>query len=113
MLYVEADLSRRTCRSEHVEAVKVVEAVEVLTLLKLDNLPIVGWIIPPSLRNNGLHCIFVQVRKLVGYFSSIVPFSLRRELPNFMHLKQGNGVHPCKVYALSHNGVKKKRFLKI
>ena len=41
----------------------------------------VDWIIPPSLKNNGIHCVFVQVRKLVGYFSSRVPFSLHRVSP--------------------------------
>ena len=79
----------------------------------LDNLPTTGWIIPPSLRNNGIHCVFVQVRKLVVYFSSRVPFSLCRELYSFSHLKQGNGVHPCMACASSHNGITKKRFLNI
>ena len=74
---------------------------------------VVGWIIPPSLRNNGLHCVFVQVRKLVGYFNSRVPFSLHGELSRFIHLKKGNGVHPCMAYVLSHNGVTKKKFLNI
>ena len=98
MLYVEADLSREAnVLNEHVEA----------------DLSAPSWIIPPSLRNNGLHCVFVQVRKLVGYFSSRVPFSLCRELSGFSHLKQGNGVHPCKAYVSSHNDVTNKRFLNI
>ena len=83
------------------------------TLSKFDDMPTVCWIIPPSLRNNGLHCVFVQVRKFVGCFSSRVPFSLHGELSSFSHLKQGNGVRPCMAYASSHNGVAKKRFLKI
>ena len=77
------------------------------------NLLAVGWIIPPSLRNNGLHCVFIQVRKLFGYFSSRVPFSLHGELSRFTYLKQGNGFFPCVPYASFHNGVTKKRFLKI
>ena len=88
MMYVEADLSK-------------------------ENLLVAGRIIPPSLRNNGLHCGFIQVRKLVGYFNSRVPFSLRGELPRFSHLKQGNGVCPCMAYASSHNGVTKERSLNI
>ena len=75
------------------------------------NLPTTGWIIPPSLRNNGLHCVFIQVRKLVGYFNSRVPFTLHREFSSFSHLKQGNGFRPCMVYASSHDGVAKKRLL--
>ena len=81
--------------------------------LSKENLLAAGWIIPPSLRNNGLHCVFIQVRKLVGYFSSRVPFSLRGELSSFRHLKQGNGFPLCMAYASSHNGVAKKRFMKI
>ena len=97
-------MSRRACRGE---------SVEVLTIFKLDNMPTAWWIISPSLRNNGIHCVFVQVRKSFGYFSSGVPFSLHGELSFFSHLKQGNGVRPCKVYASSHNGVTKKRFMNI
>ena len=76
-------------------------------------MPTAGWIIPPSLRNNGPHCLLVHMRKLVGEFSSRVPLSLGWELSRFSHLKQGNGVLPCMVYASSHNGVTKKRYLKI
>ena len=72
-----------------------------------------GWINHPSLKNNGLHCVFVQVRKLVNDFSSRVQFSLHRELSSLSHLKQGNRVCPCKAYMSSHNGVTKKRFLHI
>ena len=79
---------------------------------KLENLSTTGWIIPPSLRNNGLYCVFIQVRKLVDYFSTRVPFSFCEELSSFIHLKQGNGVHPFMEYVSSHNGVTKKRFLK-
>ena len=50
-------------------------------------MPTVEWIIPPSLRNNGPHCLLVQVRKLVGDFSSRVPFSLGWVLSDFSHLK--------------------------
>ena len=80
---------------------------------KFDNMPTIGWIIPPPLRNNGLHCVFVQVKKLVGYFSSRVSFSLREEFSSFIHLKQGNGFRPCMTYVSSHNGVTKKRLLNI
>ena len=65
-----------------------------LNLLKSTNIPTSRWIIPPSLRNNGRHCVFVQVGKLVCYFSSRVPFSLHGELSSFSHLKQGNRVCP-------------------
>ena len=78
-----------------------------------ENLSVSFWIIPPSIRNNGLHCVFVQVRKLVGYFSNRVPSSLHGELSSFSHLKQGNGVRPYKVYVSSHNGVTKKSSLNI
>ena len=94
MLYVEANMSR--------EANPLKE-----NLLKA-NLLAAHWLIPPSLRNNGLHCVFVQVRKLVIYFSSRVPFSLHGDFSSFRHLKQGNGVRPCIVYVSSHNGVVKK-----
>ena len=100
--HVEADLSKMNLSSENVEA----------DLSKV-NLLATGWITPPSLRNNVLHCVFVQVRKLVGYFSSRVPFSLCGELSIFSHLKQGNRVRPCVAYALSNNGVTKKRLLNI
>ena len=64
------------------------------------NLSTTSWIIP--LRNNGLHCVFIQVRKLVGYFNSRVPFTLSRKLSNFINLKQGNEIHPCMAYASYH-----------
>ena len=98
-----------------VEPVKVLNLVvsKCQTLSKFDNMPTAEWIIPPSLRNNGLHCVLVQVMKFVGYFSRKVPFSLCRELSSFSHLKQRNGVHPCMAYVLSHDGVSKKRFLNI
>ena len=68
-------------------------------------MPTAGWIIPPSLRYNGPHCLLVHMKKLVGEFSSTVALSLCWELPNFSHLKQGNCVRPCMAYVLSHNGV--------
>ena len=91
---------------------KVKLYISKVKLLK-ENLTAAGWIIHPSLRNNGLHFVFVQVRKLVGDFIIRVPFSLCGELSSFSHLKQGNGVCPCKTYASSHNGVTKNMFINI
>ena len=127
MLYVECRICRDFLRTvvsrfrlveSDVEPVKVVKVgfskySKFYTLSKFDNIPTVGCIIPPSLRNNGLHCVFVQVRKLIGDFISRVPFSLCEDLSSFSNLKQGNGVHPCMVYASSCNDVAKKRFLNI
>ena len=95
--HVEMDLQKVNLSTEHVEV----------------NLSASGWIIPPSLRKNGLHCVFVQVRKLVGYFISRVPFSLHGNMSSFSHLKQGNGFRPYMTYASSHDGVINKRFLNI
>ena len=122
----EVDLSRENLSNANLSAEHVEENLSKVNLsagkanlsaskenLSKENLSVDSWIIPPSLRNNGLHCVFVQVRQLVGDFISRVPFSLHGELFNISHLKQGNGVLPCKAYASSHNGVIKKSFLNI
>ena len=71
-------------------------------------MPTAGWIVPPSLRNNGINCVFIQVKKLVVYFNSRAPFSLCGDFSMFSHMKQGNKVYSCKAYTSSHNGVAKE-----
>ena len=48
----------------------------ILNLSMSTNIPIAGWIIPPSLRNNSPHCLLIQTRKLVGKSNSRVLFPL-------------------------------------
>ena len=70
----EADMSKEKLLNVNLSAKLLKE-----NLLKV-NPSDVGRIIPPSFRKNDLHCVFIQVRKLAGYFSSIVQFFLRGEL---------------------------------
>ena len=91
VLHVEMRNMLRLCRGSDLSKLMI-------NLLKLTNMPTPEWIIHPSLRNNGSHCLLVQVRKLVGEFNSRLPLSLCWELSGFIHLKQGNGVRP---YALN------------
>ena len=100
--HVEEDLSKVNMLNEYVK----------VDLLKV-NFSATSWIIPPSLRNNGIHCVFIQVRIIVGYFNSRVPFSLCGEMSSFIHLKKGDGFHPCMGYVSSLNGVAKNQFQNI
>ena len=56
----KAELSSESLSNANLSAIHVEENLSKVNLLDTKkNLSTVGWIIPPSLRNNGLHCVFV------------------------------------------------------